>query len=183
MMYQTTMTCRQKGGKPVDYYDWALSSEKGYGPDYKYPRLFQNPERFQRDLEKAIQGEAEAISFYTALLQLAPDDLAQRNIRHALDDERKHYRQLSHLYRYLTGKSSQVPIPSPPSIPCYQPGLIKAFEDELEAAELYRGMYLNALTMPIRDPLFEIMTDEMEHASRFSLLYAATKKDMKEEKN
>ena len=26
------------------------------------------------------------------------------------------------------------------------------------------------------------MTDEMEHASRFSLLYAATKKDMKEEK-
>ncbi|HHX50742.1 MAG TPA: ferritin-like domain-containing protein [Clostridia bacterium] len=167
----------------MDYYDWDMNQGMGYGPHYEYQRLFQNPERFLRDLEMAIQGEAEAISFYTALLQMAPDELARRNIRHALEDERKHYRQFSDLYRYLRGRSIQVPIPPPPSIPCYQQALIKAFEDELAAAELYRGMYLNALTMPIRDLMFEIMTDEMEHASRFSLLYAATKEDLEEEED
>ncbi|WP_227762705.1 ferritin-like domain-containing protein [Zhaonella formicivorans] len=167
----------------MSYYGWEppYNQWNSHYPGPERPRQFKNRQQFMMDLERGLHGEAEAIAFYTSLLRMAPDDLARRNIRHALEDERKHYRQFSELYRQLTGMSPEVPIPPPAVIPDYRKGLIEAFEDELEAAELYRGMYLNALTRAVRDLMFEIMTDEMEHADRFALLYAATKEDLEEE--
>lgn len=143
-----------------------------YRPNPNYNPMFKDRPGFLRDLGLAIRGEAEAIAYYTALLKIAPNPLAERNIEHILNDEKEHFQMFTELNYRLTGRKINVPIPQPPNLTNYPDALIQAFEDELEAVALYKAMYLNALTLPIRDTMFYIMMDEMEHADRLSLLYA-----------
>lgn len=151
-------------------FNW--NPENQYKPNPYYKPMFKDRPGFLRDLGLAIRGEAEAIAYYAALLKMAPDALAKRNIEHILNDEKEHFQMFTELNYRLTGKRFNVPIPPPPKLTNYEDALIKAFEDELEAVELYKAMFLNALTLPIRDTMFSIMTDEIEHADRLSLLYS-----------
>lgn len=131
--------------------------------------MFADYERFIADLYKAIGDEAEAAEFYTMLMKCAPNDFARDQIKHARDDERKHYGQLSRLYWCLTGRRPMIPKPRVEKV-SYKKGLRIALDDELEAAEHYRSMLLATGNFGIRDLLFEIMTDEMEHATRFAFI-------------
>ncbi|ADG83439.1 hypothetical protein Tfer_1284 [Thermincola ferriacetica] len=141
---------------------------------YHYPTdhrsLFDNFGKFLRDVEKAANDEAQAALFYTQLMDMAEKEFDKEQIKHARDDERKHLCQLRRLYYSLTGRYPAVEEPVPTET-TYKAGLRKAFQDELEAAEFYRAMLLATRDMHIRDLLFEIMIDEMEHADRFSFIY------------
>ncbi len=125
--------------------------------------------KFIMDLQMAINGEVKAAEFYTRLMEIAPNEEAKMFIRLARDDELKHYRMFYQLYVSLTG---QQPVVQKPVIrvTTYCEGLKTALKDELEAAELYRDMYLSTTNMRVRDIMFEAMTDEMEHATRFVYL-------------
>jgi rubrerythrin len=131
---------------------------------------FKNFSTFLIHLQQAIHDEASAIEFYRQLLEMAPDELHKLFIQHAFQDEQKHQRMLSRLYTRLTGRTPMVSA-KPESFENYRNGLLLALTQELEAAETYRDMFLSTRDPNIRDVLFETMTDEQEHAMRFSFLY------------
>ena len=134
--------------------------------------LFTDRAQFLQMVLKAIFNERAAQQFYRTLHDRATTPFEKRNIQHAYTDEVKHERMLTEMYRALTNTAPQVPHPGPEEVADFEEGLKKAFEDELEAAEMYRTMLLMTFAQPLRDPLFELMTDEMEHAQRFTFLRA-----------
>ncbi|TCP53832.1 rubrerythrin [Tumebacillus sp. BK434] len=133
---------------------------------------FADRKRFLQLVLKAIYNEREAQLLYRDLEVRAVTPFQKRQIRHAYNDEVKHERLLSHLYHTLTGRQPQVAYPPRPEIPDFQTALRGAFEDELEAVELYRDMYLMTQLQWVRDVLFQLFTDEYEHATRFAYLRA-----------
>ncbi|WP_161605098.1 ferritin family protein [Brevibacillus massiliensis] len=123
-----------------------------------------------QQLQKAIQGEYEAIRYYEQLAKLAPPD-HRRYIEQIGGDERlEHIVSFSNLYRRLTGQEPQV---VPGALPTeYVSGLKKAFDDEQEAADFYQKVYLGTNDPHVRNIFFEAMTDEMRHATTIAFLYS-----------
>jgi len=130
---------------------------------------FKHREKFMSDLLGAIHDEASAIKFYGALENIAPAQYRDF-IVHAKNDEMEHLRMFRKLYRKLSGHEASVQA-ADTAFDSYKGGIEIAFRRELEAAELYRDMYLSTRVGKIRDILFRTMTDEMEHAQRFSFLF------------
>lgn len=136
--------------------------------------MFYNYYQFIHDLQQALQGELEAIYYYQALLDLAPAR-DREDIRHVREDEERHARTLSQLYFDLTGRPPVTFPVEAPELPSYLEGLREAVGDELDASEQYRDLYLSTYNNRIRDKIFAIMSDEQEHATRLTLLYAVNK--------
>lgn len=133
-----------------------------------------SPEYMNRDylnrILAAIADEQMAAQFYGRLQAEAPASLARKYLEHARRDEINHRQMLSRLYFTLTGTQPKVAGKSMPQWRSFKEGLQMALDGELEAAEEYRDLYL-ASTYPFaRDVFFELMTDEMEHATRFTRL-------------
>ena len=143
-----------------------------YPPRAKTTAGFSDQERFLQMVLKAIYNERKAQLFYKTLYERSNTPFQKDQVKHALVDEIKHERMLTALYAALTGQQPQVPQPEGEDLADYQEGLKQAFRDELEAAEDYRTMMLMTSIRTIRDQLFELMTDEMEHAQRFTFLRA-----------
>jgi hypothetical protein len=142
-------------------------------PYHEKPKTFSDPKRFLEMTLKAIYDERKAQLFYAALLLQSTTPFQKRNIQHALDDEVKHEKMLTEMFERLTGqKLPSVPFPTPEPVPNFTTGLQMAMEDELESAEHYREMYKMTMSHWVRDILFELQTDEMEHATRFAFLRA-----------
>lgn len=144
-----------------------------------YPNVREMPQigleiqdypQFLVNLEDAINEEAAAIRFYQKLMDLAPDAEQREFIEHAHEEEIEHFKTFIALYRQLTGHEAVVKVKDT-VFPDYKSGIREAFEQELEAADLYQKMYLASRNPEIRDIFFKSMTDEMEHATRFSFIY------------
>ena len=131
----------------------------------------QVPPLFLEMLQQAISGEASAVEFYTMLLAMAPSDFARDQVAHALADEKKHLANFSAVYHRLTGLQPR-PEVSVPAFDTFLAGIEYAIIDELEAYEMYRDMLLMVSDQWIRDIMFDALTDEMEHAVRFTNLAA-----------
>lgn len=127
----------------------------------------QAPGLTAQRLEKFMQDQATAAAFYGALIEQVADPALKDYIEHARDDEQKHYRMLNMLYRDLTGRSYQVQA-QPVEFATPAAGLKRAMDDEYEAFEEYRAVYLGSDIRRVRDVFFELMTDELEHATRFN---------------
>jgi rubrerythrin len=130
---------------------------------------FKDYPRFLSNLKRAIHDQAGAVRFYEELEKAAPRE-DKDFINHALEDEKTHVQMFRKLYNRLTGKDVFAHA-AKTEFPSYKDGIEIAFRRELEAAELYRDMYLSTKIPKVRDILFKAMTDEMEHAQRFSFLY------------
>lgn len=130
---------------------------------------FKDMDWFVSNLASAINQEASAIRFYATLADMAPNSY-RSFVTHAREDEEVHLRLFRRLYQRLTGTEPMVS-PEETSFGGYKQGIETAFRNELDAAELYRNMYLSTKIRKVRDILFRAMTDEMEHAQRFSFLY------------
>lgn len=121
-------------------------------------------------LVKGMEGESEAIDFYTRLAKMAPDKIGREAVEHALADERVHLKLFINLYKQLSGKSPNYNKPKK-KFDDFKEGIMIAFNDELEAYESYRDAYLLTQNQMIRDVFFQAMSDEIEHAARFSFVY------------
>lgn len=137
-------------------------------------KYLKNEEKFLSLLNQAIREEREAQQFYSHLLRFAHTPFEREMVQHPLKDERKHEQMLLQVYRQLTGKEAMLSTPSGGEVREFTEGLKKAFQGELEAQEMYREMIL--LVYPeahwLRDYLFIIWSDEVEHAQRFTFLRA-----------
>jgi rubrerythrin len=120
-----------------------------------------------QEIEKAMQDQATAAAFYQELMDQAGDPVVKDYINHAREDEIKHYRMLGDLHREIAGR----PFDARPQKVEYAnlaAGLFRAMNNEYEAMEFYRGIYLRNPEKRVRDVFFELMTDELEHATRFN---------------
>ncbi|WP_085524395.1 ferritin family protein [Tuberibacillus sp. Marseille-P3662] len=164
---------------------WTVSNQVNpYHNHSLYPQMFEtrphllpdnnmDQRQFQvllQSIMKGIQGEAQAIDFYTRLIKQAPNERQRDSIQHALDDEKIHLQQFSQLYTELSGREPNYTF-NPVQFRQYHEGLYKAYDSELEAYEMYRDVYLSTTDQRVRDIFLRAFTDEIEHASRFSFMY------------
>jgi rubrerythrin len=136
------------------------------------PALYRNNGQYRKITDmilSGIKGEASAVQFYQQLAKAAPNEKAREDVLHALEDEKKHLKQFTDLYVMITGKRPVYKIEEV-SFGTFKEGLERARKDELEAYEDYRNAYLATQDQVIRDVFFLAMTDEIEHALRFSFL-------------
>lgn len=136
-----------------------------------YQYGFRNFNEFLGNIEEALADERAAAVFYQRLMDMAHNDWQREQINHAREDELKHYHMLHQLYVQLTGREPVV-AEKEVKVTTFCAGLRQAVDDELGAMDMYRGMMLSTYLPWVRDILFVIMTDEMEHATRFSMVYA-----------
>ena len=144
-------------------------------PYYQPMNYYRNDDAVLRLIQQSIEGERNDELFYDYLIQIAPTQQEKEVIMGIRDDERKHRRMFRALYTQLTGRppveSQEAPEPLPSS---YIEGIEKALLGELKAFEKYRTIYLH-IRPEYRDVIFEIMTDEIKHASYYNWLYAKNK--------
>lgn len=134
-------------------------------------RRFRNYPKFLKDLEYAIADERAAIIFYKELYKITPTKIAKNSIKKALDDEILHDKSLTHLYKRLTGKDPMVKVKRIEFHHFYD-GLQTAFLDEVKAYKFYKRMYLSTNCPAIRDLMYSIQHDEMEHATLFNWVHS-----------
>lgn len=123
-------------------------------------------------VKEAVQGEREDELFYDHLISVAPTREEKDIIVSIRDDERKHNRLFREMYRDFTGM--EVPAGGEETFEkprTYIEGIKKALFGELRAVEKYRAIR-RALPMgPYRDVLFDIITDEIKHSSKYNYLF------------
>lgn len=141
---------------------------------YPYPGSMYDP-ALQKALElirRAVAGETHDRLFYEYLLSQAPNAREREIITSIRDDEMKHYRMFREIYRGITGTyptplgSEQFEKPAN-----YLAGIEEALFGELGAVEMYREIYFGMPNLMYRDMLFEIITDEQKHATKYNYIF------------
>ncbi|MHC0037531.1 ferritin family protein [Pseudoneobacillus sp. C159] len=121
---------------------------------------------------EAVKGEKEDQLFYEFLIQEAPTQEEKEMITTIRDDEAKHNRMFRQLYKELTKKELPSDVTenfTPPA--SYLEGIKQALFGELKAVEKYRTIRSGLPKRQERDILFEIITDEIKHASKYNYLF------------
>lgn len=126
-------------------------------------------------LLEAMKDERADREKYRIMMEMARDPRVRRQINFAFEDEGKHYKMFQQILFKLTGKMTDVPVPEIKRPANLIEGVESSIDGELEAVELYRDILAMLPTKQMRDMLYEIITDEQEHAVRFTYLYSVLK--------
>lgn len=121
---------------------------------------------------EAMKDERHDRVKYKNMMDMAKCDKVKKQINFAFEDEGKHYKMFQRIYYMLTGKKIDVPIPPVEKYNKLIDAIESSINGELAAVELYRKIYSMLPNRRLRDMLYEIITDEQEHATRFTYLYA-----------
>lgn len=123
-------------------------------------------------VREAVEGEREDELFYDYLISMAPTREEKDIIVSIRDDERKHNRLFRKIYKDFTGMEvppgGEETFEKPRS---YIDGIKKALFGELRAVEKYRAIRRALPRGPYRDVLFDIITDEIKHSSKYNYLF------------
>ncbi|MNZ57070.1 Rubrerythrin [compost metagenome] len=123
-------------------------------------------------VRQSVQGEREDELFYQYLISIAPTQEEREIIASIRDDERKHNQMFRMIFKDFTGQdiqASNAETFTPPA--SYVDGIKKALFGELRAVEKYRKIKQCLPEGKYRDMLFEIITDELKHASKYNYLF------------
>ena len=142
---------------------------------FRNNEMIQNPQLQEalNDIRKAVQGEREDELFYDYLISVAPTKEEKEIIASIRDDERRHNQIFRRIYKDFTGMDivsmdEEKTFEKPES---YLEGIKKALFGELAAVERYRNIRRALPIGPYRDMLFDIITDELRHASKYNYLF------------
>lgn len=133
----------------------------GPGGYYPNPQTPVSPELI-RNIERAINGEYQAIQYYRRLARLAPNEEARQTILSIRQDEIRHYNSFSRIYTQLTGRRPRVEQGTLPRT--YREGLRVAIQDELEASRFYREISAMSNVPRITNRFFRASQDEFRHS-------------------
>ncbi len=141
---------------------------------YPYPHMYDLGLIKSLELiREAVADEAKDRKFYEYLINEAPNSKEKKIITSIRDDEIKHFRLFKKIYYEITGCYPK-PLPEKEEYKKtknYLDGIEQALFGELGAVEKYRQIYFGLKTLKHRDILFEIITDELKHASKFNYLF------------
>jgi len=144
----------------------------------KNPAMCMQPKNELLDLIiEAMKDERKDRAKYKRMMEKAKSEKVRKQIEFAFNDEGKHYKMFQQIYYTLTGDMINIPEATPEKYDSFMDAIESSINGELEAVELYRKIQSMLPTMRLRDMLFEIITDEQEHATRFTYLYAMEKDD------
>jgi Rubrerythrin. len=139
-----------------------------------------NPYRAKSELidmlVEAMKDERSDRAKYKVLMDMTTDEKVKRQINFAYEDEGKHYKLFQNIYQQLTGQYLDIPEAQPKHYKDLLTEIQTSIDGELEAVELYRKIMAMLPNQQMRDTLYEIITDEQEHATRFVYLYAMEKR-------
>jgi rubrerythrin len=137
-----------------------------------YDALYRQNNKLIRELEKAINGEYNAINCYEKLANLAPNEKEKSRILEIRQDESKHYQQFDQIYTRLTGRKPQPKI-SEECPEVYLNGLEFALQDEQTTVDFYMEVADGTSDPTIKEAFRRAAADEQNHAVWF--LYYFTK--------
>lgn len=136
-------------------------------------------EKSLQGIKLAVQGEREDELFYDYLISVAPTDDEKKIIASIRDDERRHNKMFRKIYKNITGvdlpASTDEEFVKPIS---YLDGIKKALFGELGAIERYREIRMGLPSTMYRDMLFNIITDEIKHSSKYNYLFTLNSHNM-----
>lgn len=147
----------------------------GQMPMNVMPEVYKAPEKLVDLLVEALKDERADRAKYKAMMEMTSSDKCKEQINFAFEDEGKHYKMFQHIYRQLTGKDIEIPLPRPEKMDSLKVAIEGSIQGELAAVELYRRIYAMLPNRQMRDMLYEIITDEQEHATRFVYLCGCVK--------
>ncbi|WP_064093243.1 ferritin-like domain-containing protein [Rossellomorea aquimaris] len=132
---------------------------------YQYEEQRQLDPQLRRDIQKAINDEFTAISYYTQLAAIAPDKSAKQAILSIRQDEIRHFNAFSQSFLQLTGRYPKIDIVNPRDLPTnYRQGVRESIKDESETVSFYLSI-ANRLTDPRAKRRFtRAAYDEQRHA-------------------
>ncbi len=140
-------------------------------------KMTSTPNNILDLLIEAMKDERHDRVKYKMMMDMAKTDKEREQIKYAYEDEGKHYKMFQYIYYQLTGDQIDIPIPEVEKYDNLTDAVESSINGELEAVELYRKIQSLLPTIGLRDMLFEIITDEQEHATRFTYLYSMLKGD------
>lgn len=139
----------------------------------------ENMMMYNPQLQQALEGVREAVQderadelFYDYLISVATTNDEKEIIASIRDDERRHNKLFKKIYRDFTGM--EVPSDGEENFErpeSYLEGIKKALFRELKAVEKYRAIRKALPIGPYRDTLFDIITDEIKHSSKYNYLF------------
>lgn len=131
---------------------------------------YMNALRLMRD---AVQGEKADREFYEYLISVAPTEEDKEIITSIRNDEIRHNQMFKTMYKQLTGQditdTNGETFVRPAS---FEEGVRDALKGELRAVEKYRDIRKGLPYRYYRDQVFEILTDELKHASLYNYIFA-----------
>jgi len=125
---------------------------------------------------EAMKAERHDTVKYKKMMEMTNDPAVIKQIKFAYDDEIKHYQMFRQIYYQLTGRAINIPLPA--EVEKYDnimDAVKSSIEGEHEAVDLYRDIHAMLPNQRLRDMVFEIITDEIEHANRFVYSYSMLK--------
>ncbi|WP_062109746.1 ferritin-like domain-containing protein [Bacillus niameyensis] len=118
------------------------------------------------DIQKAINGEYQAIVCYEQLARIAPAREERNIILEIRNDERRHLEEFSKIYAKLSGR--QPTYANPKQCPDhYVTALEWAFKDEQETVDFYLDIADKAKDPFIKERFRRAAADEQNHAVWF----------------
>lgn len=142
-----------------------------YGHTRHEPQSYKSLQDALSLIKQAVSGEREDELFYDYLLSVAPSEEEKEIIQSIRDDERKHNQMFHRIYHDLTGQTITVPTVVEFEKPTtYMEGIRRALFGELGAVERYRDIRAGMPNRFYRDMVFEIITDELKHATKYNYI-------------
>ncbi len=126
-------------------------------------------------IKEAMKDERHDRAKYKIMVDTAPSREIADQVRFAYEDEGKHYKMFQSIYEDLTGRIIEIPLPQVEKYDNYMDAVKSSINGELEAVEMYRDIRSMLNFKKHRDMLFEIITDEQEHATRFVYVFSMMK--------
>lgn len=142
---------------------------------YREQMSMSSPKKLIDMLLEAMKDERADRAKYKMLMDMARDPKIKRQINFAYEDEGKHYKMFQQILFKLSGKMTDIPVPEIKKPANLIEGVESSIDGELEAVELYRDILAMLPNKQMRDMVYEIITDEQEHAVRFTYLYSVLK--------
>lgn len=143
---------------------------------YAYTPECCNQAKLERSLYlilEALGDETHDRMFYQYLLGVAPDQEQSTIIKSIRDDEIKHFKMFRMIYQEITCEppcaKQEEEFEEPKN---YCSAIQQAIFGELGAVEKYREIMFGLCSQRHKNMLFEIITDELKHASKWNFLYS-----------
>lgn len=135
---------------------------------YHYANIYRQQEsHLIQDLQKAINGEYNAVICYEKLAKIAPTEEVRTKILEIREDEKRHLEAFSSIYTHLTGREPSPQITGE-CADTFQEGLIASFKDEQETVHFYLNVSDRTHEIFIKETFRRASTDEQNHAVWFS---------------
>jgi len=126
-------------------------------------------------IKEAIKDEMHDTIKYRRMLGMAQNEKVKIQINFPYEDEQKHHKMFEQLYTQLFGKPANVEVPTVETYNNLLEAVESSIDGELAAVELYKKILFALPNNKMKEMVYDIITDEQEHATRFVYVYSMLK--------